>query len=220
MAGMKGFYIGVGALAIGGAGVLLLMGGGAAAVPTGPIDMAAIEAARDWGGYVVGDADAPVEVIEYADFECPACRMWWVLTGVDLKRRLVASGRVRFSFRDFPLHQNSIQAHHAAACADEQGMFEQMHDKLFDTQNEWTGRPAVESRFHDYAGEIGVDLARYDECMGEGRYRARIQASRETAASMGVTQTPTVFVGGKEYAGLTYDRIKAIVDSLAPVGSQ
>ncbi len=221
MAGMKGFYIGVGVLAVGGAGVLFLaMGGGAAAVPTGPIDMAAIEAARDWGGYVVGDADAPVEIIEYADFECPACRVWWVLTAVDLKRRLVASGRVRFSFRDFPLHQNSIQAHHAAACADEQGMFKQMHDKLFDTQNEWTGRAGVEGRFHDYAGQIGVDLARYDECMGEGRYRARIQASREGGAEMGVTATPNLFVGGIEYPGLAYDQIKAIVDSLAPAGSQ
>ena len=221
MAGMKGFYLGVGALAVGGVGVLFLArGGGAAAVPTGPIDMAAIEAARDWGGYVVGDADAPVEIIEYADFECPACRVWLVLTVHDLKRRLVASGRVRFSFRDFPLHQNSIQAHHAAACADEQGMFEQMHDKLFDTQNEWTGRAGVEGRFHDYAGQIGVDLARYDECMGEGRYRARIQASREGGAEMGVTGTPAVFVGGTKYAGLAYDQIKAIVDSLAPVGSQ
>lgn len=155
MAGMKGFYIGLGALAVGGAGALFLVGGGAAAVPTGPIDMAAIAAARDWGGYVVGDADAPVEIIEYADFECPACRVWWVLTGIDLKRRLVASGRVRFSFRDFPLHQNSIQAHHAAACADEQGMFELMHDKLFDTQNEWTGRAAVER---------GLALAGRDDC--------------------------------------------------------
>ena len=220
MAGMKGFYIGLGALAVGGAGALFLVGGGAAAVPTGPIDMAAIAAARDWDGDVLGDADAPVEIIEYADFECPACRGWWVLTGIDLKRRLVASGRVRFSFRDFPLHQNSVQAHHAAACADEQGMFEQMHDKLFDTQDQWTRRAGVEGRFYDYAGEIGVDLARYDECMGEGRYRARIQASRETGASMGVTGTPSVFVGGTQYEGLTYDGIKAIVDSLAPGGSQ
>ena len=209
MAGMKGFYVGLGALAVGGAGVLFVsMGTGASAVPTGPIDLVAIEAA------------APVEVIEYADFECPACRVWWVLTAHDVKRRLVASGRVRFSFRDYPLHQNSVQAHHAAACADEQGMFEQMHDKLFDTQDEWAGRAGVEGRFYDYAGEIGVDLARYDECMGEGRYRARIQASMENGREMGVGGTPSVFVGGRKYDSMTYDRIKAIVDSLAPVDNQ
>ncbi len=223
MAGMKGFYIGLGALAVGGAGVLFVaMGRGGATVPTGPIDLAAIEAARDWGGYVVGDADAPVEIIEYADFECPACRVWWVLTAHDVKRRLVSSGRVRFSFRDFPLsgHRNASQAHHAAACAGEQGMFEQMHDKLFDTQNLWTGRAGVEGRFYGYAEEIGVDLARYDECMGEGRYRARIQASIETGADMGVTGTPAVFIGNTKYSGITYDQLKAIVDSLAPVDGQ
>jgi protein-disulfide isomerase len=221
MAGMKGFYVGLGALAVGGAGVLFVsMGTGASAVPTGPIDLVAIEAARDWEGYVIGEAAAPVEVIEYADFECPACRVWWVLTAHDVKRRLVASGRVRFSFRDYPLHQNSVQAHHAAACADEQGMFEQMHDKLFDTQDEWAGRAGVEGRFYDYAGEIGVDLARYDECMGEGRYRARIQASMENGREMGVGGTPSVFVGGRQYDSMTYDRIKAIVDSLAPVDNQ
>ncbi len=127
---------------------------------------------------------------------------------------------MRFSFRDFPLHQNSIQAHHAAACADEQGMFEQMHDKLFDMQHEWIEHVGVERRFYGYAQEIGIDLARYDECMGEGRYRARIQASKEGGARMGVTGTPAVFVGGTKYVGLTYDQIKAIVDSLAPIGSQ
>ena len=222
MAGIKKFYIGLGALAVGGAGVLFLAMRGGAAVPTGPIEMTAIEAARDWEGYVVGDADAPVEVIEFADFECPACRVWWVLTTQDVKRRLVASGRVRFSFRDFPLsmHRNAVQAHHAAACADEQGMFEQMHDKLFDTQDQWTGRAGVEGRFYGYAEEIGVDLAQYDECMGEGRYRARIQASIENGAEMGVVSTPTVFVGGTKYENLSYDQIKAIVDSLAPIGSQ
>ncbi len=67
MAGMKGFYIGLGVLAVGGAGVLLLVGDRAAAVPTGPIEMADIAAARDWGAYVVGDADAPVEIIEYSE---------------------------------------------------------------------------------------------------------------------------------------------------------
>ena len=222
MAEIKKFYMGLGALAVGGAGVLFLAMRGGAAVPTGPIEMTAIEAARDWEGYVVGDADAPVEVIEFADFECPACRVWWVLTTQDVKRRLVASGRVRFSFRDFPLsmHRNAVQAHHAAACADEQGMFEQMHDKLFGTQDQWTGRAGVEGRFYGYAKEIGVDLAQYDECMGEGRYRARIQASIENGAEMGVVSTPTVFVGGTLYENLSYDRIKAIVDSLAPIGSQ
>lgn len=223
MAGMKGFYVGFGALAVGGAGVLLVaMARGAAELPSGPIDVTAVESGRGWGGYVVGDADAPVEIIEYADFECPACRVQWVLTVQDVKQRLVATGRARYAFRDFPLsmHVNSRPAHHAAACADEQGMFEQMHDKLFGMQDKWTGRSGAETRFRRYAGDIGVDLGRYDACMEEGRYRGRIQASIEGGVALGVTSTPAFIIGDRLYSGISYDRIKAIVDSLTAVASQ
>ncbi len=223
MAGMKGFYIGLGALAVGGAGVLLVaMSRGAAELPSGPIEVAAIESGRGWGGYVVGDADAPVEIIEYADFECPACRVQWVMTVQDVKQRLVATGQVRYTFRDFPLsmHVNSRPAHHAAACADEQGMFQQMHDKLFEMQDKWTGRSDAETRFRRYAGDIGVDLGQYDACMEEGRYRGRIQASMEGGAALGVTSTPSFIIGNRLYGGSSYDQIKAIVDSLTAVANQ
>ena len=223
MAGMKGFYVGFGALVVGGAGVLLVaMGRGAAELPSGPIEVAAIESGRGWGGYVVGDADAPVEIIEYADFECPACRVQWVLTVQDVKQRLVATGRARYAFRDFPLsmHVNSRPAHHAAACADEQGMFEQMHDELFRMQDKWTGRSDAETRFRRYAGDIGLELDQYDACMEEGRYRGRIQASIEGGAALGVTSTPTFIIGNRLYTRISYDGIKAIVDSLTAVASQ
>ena len=224
MAGMKGFYYGLGALAVGGAGVLLVaMSGGAPSLPSGPIDLAAIEAARGWPGYVSGDANAPVEIIEYADFECPGCRTQWVLTMQDVKRRLVATGKARFAFRDFPLsiHVNSMPAHHAAACADEQGLFDEMHDKLFETQPEWAGRSGPEGRFRKYAGEMGVDLAEYDACMGEGRYLGRLRASFDAGVALGVTSTPSVLIGDRLFSGgLSYDGIRAIVDSLTAIASQ
>ncbi len=171
---------------------------------------------------MVGDADAPVEIIEYADFECPACRVLWVLTVQDVKQRLVATGQVRYAFRDFPLssHVNSRPAHHAAACAAEQGMFQQMHDKLFETQAEWTGRSGAETRFRRYAGDIGVDLGQYEGCMEEGRYRGRIQASMEGGVALGVTGTPSFIIGNRLYGGISYDQIKAIVDSLTAVANQ
>ena len=223
MAGMKGFYVGLGVLAVGGAAVLLVaMARGAAELPSGPIEVAAIESGRGWGGYVVGDADAPVEIIEYADFECLACRVSWVLTVQDVKQRLVATGQVRYAFRDFPLnsHVNARPAHHAAACAAEQGMFQQMHDKLFETQAEWTGRSGAETRFQRYAGDIGVDLGQYEACMEEGRYRGRIQASMEGGVALGVNSTPSFIIGNRVYLGISYDQIKAIVDSLTAVASQ
>jgi len=134
----------------------------------------------------------------------------------------VATGRVRYAFRDFPLsmHVNSRPAHHAAACAAEQGMFQQMHDKLFGMQDQWTRRSGAETRFRRYASDIGVDLGQYDTCMEEGRYRGRIQASIEGGAALGVNSTPTFIIGNRLYGGMSYDRIKAIVDSLTVVASQ
>jgi protein-disulfide isomerase len=219
---MKGFYVGLGVLVVGGAGVLWVAMDRGASLPSGPIDIAAIENAQGWRGYVMGDADASVEIIEYGDFECPACRVHWVLTMHDVKQRLVGTGQVRLVFRDFPLamHPNAREAHHAAACAAEQGLFEQMHDKLFDTQNEWTGIKGVESRLRGYAADIGADLGEYDGCTGEGRYRGRIQASVENGTALGVTGTPTFFIANKMYLALPYDEMKAIVDSLASVAVQ
>ena len=222
MAGLKGFYIGIGGVAVVGIGALAMAMARGAALPSGPIELAAIESARGFGGYEIGDADAPVEIVEFADFECPACRQHWVLTMYDVKQRLVSTGQVRLVFRDFPLdmHPNARAAHHAAACVADQGMFWEIHDKLFDTQNEWTRRSGAERKFRGYARELGVDVGEYDACMSEGRFRARIQASFEGGAALGVGSTPSYLLGDRLYGALTYDEMKAIVDSLANVAAQ
>lgn len=218
MAGMKGFYLGLGGVAIVGAGALWWASQNAAAtVPLGPIPVDAVLSAKGFAGYVEGPSDAPVEVVEFADFQCPACRETWVLTVQDVKERLVKTGQVRYVFRDFPLdiHDKARVAHHAVACADEQGAVWAMHDKLFLQQNEWSRSTGTgEKLFRGYAGEVGLDTEAYDACMGSGRFRARIQASYDAALELGVTSTPTFVIGNQRYPGLTYDQIKGIVDSL------
>lgn len=223
MAGMKGFYMGLAAIAVIGSGVLWVTNRRAAAVvPVGPIPMDAIASARGFPGYVEGSDDAPVTVIEYADFQCPGCQAAWLLTIQDLKERLVKPGIVKYVFRDFPLemHNKARQAHHAAACADEQGMFWPMHDQLFGSQNEWSlSAGAPERIFREYAGTVGVNVEEYDACMSEGRYRGRIQAMYEGGIQLGVSSTPTMIVGDQMYSGLTYDQLKQIVDSMIATDS-
>ncbi len=225
MAGMKGFYRILGGVAIAGAGALWWSScSGAASLPEHPISRGAIDAERGWPGYVEGSAEAPIEVIEYADFQCPACRQFWVLTVEDVKNRLVPTGQVRYVFKDFPLdgpHPHARAAHHAAACASDQGSFLAMHDMLFNNQGEWglqLGSPL--GKFKGYVEQIGLDGEAYNACMGEGRYRARIQASVESGLDLGVTSTPTLVIGGRLYTGMPYDRLKAIVDSLLEVETQ
>ncbi len=223
MAGMKGFYVGLAGIAVVGTGALLwARNAGTATVPIGPISQAAIDAARGFPGHVEGSEDAPVEIIEYADFQCPACRQMWVVTVQDVKARLVKTGQVRWVFRDFPLdgHANSRSAHHAGACAGEQGLFPQMHDQLFDHQREWSVANPPERLFRGYAEAAGADVAQYDVCMDEGRYRARIQASYEEGLSLGINSTPSLIIGNQIYQYLAYDPVKVLVDSLTALATQ
>src|SRR3954470_24052105 len=84
-------------------------------------------------GYVMGSPAAPLEVTEFGDFECPQCGRFATLTEPDLRSRLVANGTIRWRYIDYPLdmHRNTWQASMAAACADEQGKFWEMHDAIF-----------------------------------------------------------------------------------------
>jgi protein-disulfide isomerase len=208
----------LGAAVVGGIAVFYVTSGGAAIVPTGPIPQAEVDAAASFPGYVEGADAAPVEVIEFADFQCPACKQAWVLTVQDVKQRLVPTGQVKYTFRDFPLsgHPFARQAHHAAACAAEQDLFWQMHDQLFLNQEEWSFfRGAPENKFLEYATAVGANVPAYETCMAEGRYRARIQASVELGVTNGVTGTPSFVIGGRLYQSMAYDQLKAIVDSIA-----
>lgn len=211
---LKTFYIALGVIAVAGVGLIF------AARSRGPeqAQPVPVSVGASFEGHVLGSDSAPVTIVEYADFECPACAQFAVLTGPDVKERLVATGQVRWIFRDFPLegHRNSPAAHHAAQCAGEQGRFWEMHDQLFFNHGRWVPERRPERLFRDYARAIGVNLDQYDACMDEGRYRARLQQSKTEAAALGVSSTPTFDINGRRYSGaFLYDDLKAIVDSAA-----
>lgn len=193
-----------------------------AAAPGGiPVDVAVQPSdTAGFRGYVLGSATAPVEVIEYADYQCPACNLFESVQFPDVKARLIDAGRVRWVFRDYPLemHPHARVAAHAAACADEQGQFWPMHDRIFATQSAWSRRGSAAGAFADLAREVGLDAARYDECMSSAKFAGRIEGSRLQAIAAGASSTPTFVIGGRLYPGvMPSDRIRALVDSLAPV---
>ena len=84
-------------------------------------------------GHLIGKADAPVQVSEFGDFECPHCGEFARVTEPDVRAKLVNTGIVAFRYYDFPLpgFKNSWTAHLAASCAEDQGKFWEMHDKLY-----------------------------------------------------------------------------------------
>ena len=216
--GMKRFYailVGLAVLGLGALGFLMSrprVTSIPANVTIQPSDTAGFR------GYVKGSESAPVEITEYADYQCPFCQTFATLQMPTIEERLIRTGRLRWRYRDFPLQQHEFArlAAHSAACADEQGKYWEQHDRIYEGQGEWSTGDA-DDRFRDYARTIGLDLARYDQCMRSGKYAGRIQASVEEGAKAGVSSTPTLLVGGRLYQGrIDSDAIRRLVDSLAP----
>lgn len=199
---LKPFYYVLGAIAVVGLGAIMVIGTGGRSGPReldAPIPMSA----GAFDGYSLGRDAAPVTIVEYADFECPACAQFAILTAPDVKARLVQTGRVRWVFRDFPLpgHDKAPLAHHAAACAAEQGRFWEMHDQLYFNQGAWVRDRRPERLMERMAEALGLAMDQYRACMDADRYTARIRATREAGLQMGVNSTPTFIVGKQMVAG-------------------
>jgi protein-disulfide isomerase len=174
-------------------------------------------------GYIKGSADAPVEITEYADYQCPFCQTFATIQMPTIEERLIRTGRLRWRYRDFPLQQHSFSrlAAHSAACADEQGKYWEQHQRIYDGQGEWATLGDAGPKFREYAQANGLDLKRYDDCMASHKYAGRIQASYEEGTRLGVSSTPTLLVGNRLYQGrLDSDAIRRLVDSLAPLASR
>ncbi len=168
-------------------------------------------------GYVLGSPTAPVEVVEFADFECPACGQYAVVTEPQVRSELVNTGKVRIRFMLFPLniHRNTWDASLAAACANDQGKFWEMHDALFANQDKWNGEATSRPRgpISELAKGIGLDMNKYGACMDNDTHRAEIQASEQEAERRQIQQTPTFIFNGTMVPGaLPYDAFKHYVD--------
>lgn len=174
-------------------------------------------------GNTLGSDSAPVEIVEFADFECPACARFAILEMPYVRERLISTGRLKWRFMDFPLqgHTNSPPAHLAAACAGEQGRFFEMMDAILNRQNDWASERRPERLLRRYAQGLGLDLSGYDSCMETRRAQPQVDADYAEGERLGVNETPTFFVNGRMWPNvLGFDQIRAIVDSLAPVAGR
>ena len=173
-------------------------------------------------GYFLGNADAPVVITEYADYQCPGCQSFDLVQFPDVVRQLIETGRVRWRYRDFPLniHAFSRLAAHSAACADDQGKYWQQHAAIYQGQGNWSRESEPSGTFRDYAQKVGLDLTAYDACMMSAKYAGRIQASYDEGVRVGVDGTPTFLIGDRLYSGMSSsDAFKHVVDSIAPAAA-
>jgi protein-disulfide isomerase len=154
--------------------------------------------------YSIGDPDAPVVIVEYTDYQCPFCSRHHTQTLPQIIQNYVDTGVVKYVFKDFPLtniHPQAVAAAEAARCAGEQGSFVEMHNRVFETQQSWSGNSAVDTVFTGYAEEMGLDTTEFSECMSSDRHQEAIMADLREGSSFGVTGTPAFFVNGSFVSG-------------------
>ena len=216
--GLGKVYLGLGAVAVL-AAAAFVMTGGEPKPDTFPVDPNAAPVTAE--GYLMGDPNAPVEVLEWADFECPGCMQFATLTEPDVRERLVKTGQVKFRYFFFPLteiHRSAASAAYAAACAGDQNKFWEMHDAIYAGFNDWAMGRARDPKnvFENYAERIGLDVGTWSSCYDSDKHRATIQSHVTAGVQRGVQSTPTFVVGDRQVAGaLAYDQFKALVDSAA-----
>ncbi len=150
--------------------------------------------------FTLGRADAPVTMVEFGDYECPTCGLYATSVGSQFKSEFIDTGKLRFVFRDFPLgiHPNAPQAANAAACANDQGRWEPMHDILYRSQALWSNSSddVFRSQLVDYARQLGLDEASFKTCLSANKSAAAVQADMAAGNAVQLTGTPTFVVNG------------------------
>jgi protein-disulfide isomerase len=144
--------------------------------------------------HIQGPADAPVTLVEYADYQCPYCGAAHPIVQ-EVQARM--GNRLRFVFRNFPIstsHPRAEQAAEAAEAAAAQGRFWPMHDVIFENQ-----KRLGDCDLRDYADQVGLDLERFDEELAEHVHAARVHEDFMSGVRSGVNGTPTFFVNGARH---------------------
>ena len=165
------------------------------------------------GNYEAASASAKVTLVEFGDYECPACGAYHPF----VKQLLTdLAGKVTFVFRNFPLsqHANALISAYAAEAAGRQGKFWQMHDKIYETQNGWATSTDAKNIFIGYAQGLGLNMDQFKKDIDSQSVKDSVQKGVDDGNLVGITETPTYYLDGiKMNLPGTYDEFKAAVSA-------
>jgi protein-disulfide isomerase len=170
-------------------------------LPVRRVEVAAVGPSR-------GPADAKVTIVEFSDFECPFCGRATPTVEQLMKKY---DGKVRLVFREFPLpmHKSAAKAAEAALCANEQGKFWPMYEKMFANQEK-----LEVSDLKGYAKDLGLDSSKFDACLDTGKMQSAVQTDVQAGRSVGVDGTPAFFINGRPYSGAQpLEKFEEVIDS-------
>jgi protein-disulfide isomerase len=140
----------------------------------------------------LGQADAPLTMVMFTDYQCPYCSRFETQTLPEIKRQYIDTGKLRFVVRDLPLpfHPNAPKAAEAARCGEEQGKYWELREKLVAN-----GDKLDATLLPGYAQQVGLDVDKFSACLESGRHAEKIKASSALAGSIGISGTPSFVVG-------------------------
>ena len=165
-------------------------------------------------GRVLGDPDAPIHLIEYGDYQCPACAVFEQQVFPELVSDYIATGKVRFEFRDLAfLGDESMTAANAAACAIPQDGFWAYHKVIYGNHHGENLGNLSEKRLLEMAELAGLDAGQIGDCLDEGTTTAEVQAMRQEAASLGLSSTPSFVLNGTVIPWQGWDAMKQAIDA-------
>src|SRR3989344_6222357 len=157
---------------------------------------------------VLGSEDAKVTIVEFSDFQCPACGAAHPVVKQVIKEY---GDRILFVYRHFPLlatHQYALKAAEAAEAAGEQGKFWEYHDLLFENQESLKTQDLKR-----YAQELELDTAKFNEALDSGKFKDKVTTDMDDGEKLGVSSTPTFFINGQKNVGvLSYEKFKELLD--------
>ncbi len=150
----------------------------------------------------MGEIDAPVVVVEYGDYQCPACGRFASTVKPKIVEEFVDTGQVRFVFRSFQfIGEESQWAAEAAECANEQGKYWEYYDKLYSSQAGENAGAFRKENLEGFAAELGLQTEQFNQCLASGKYTEKVKAETREAQQLGLRSTPSLLVNGERVDG-------------------
>ena len=165
--------------------------------------------------YALGSPGAPIVIVEYASLTCPACKRFHTDVLPGLKKEFVDTGRVRLIYRDFPLDQLAYFAAKTARCAGREKYFGFL-DVFYQTQSQWATSSNPLQALQKLARLGGMSEKAFNDCLQDKETETHILGLRlEAAQDFGVNSTPTIFINGERYHGLSLEELRTILQRLS-----